>query len=242
MKNLLAAAIIIFSSIGLFAQTPDNNTSAGAKFKGGIMINPFVGWSNASVDDPSVNKVQNKSAGIGFAYGVVGDFFFNNNYGLDLNLRISSFDDHIVYYPNNHSSTWIDRNVHLQYVELPICLKMRTNEVGYMKYFAQVGLMPAAKLGAKLDATSSDTLARTGSGLNITGTNDINVFMLYSVIGVGAEYNLGGSTNLVASITWNNGFTNIWSKGNDNTTSVPHVYRNYNSPVGAIALNIGILF
>jgi hypothetical protein len=244
MKKLLALALIIFSANVLIAQNQGNQTATTqGKFKGGIMVNPFVSWSNASVDDPNVNKITNPGAGFGFAYGLVGDYFFNNNYGIDMNLRVSMFDDHFIYYPNHSSSNlWVDRTIHLQYVELPFCLKMRTNEVGYMKYFAQVGLMPAVKISAKADINSTDSLTRTGTTLNITGTNDVNVFMVYSVIGLGVEYNLGGTTNLVGSITWNNGFTNVWSKKADNTATDPHTYNNFNTPVGNIALNLGVLF
>src|SRR5437764_769853 len=62
--------------------------------------------------------------------------------------------------------------------------------------------------------------------------------------GLGVEYNLGGTTNLVAGITWSNGFTNVWNKQPDvnGNSTTPPVWSNFNSPVGNISLNIGVLF
>jgi hypothetical protein len=243
MKNLLAAAIIIFSSTGIFAQTPGTDTKpAFQKFKGGIMINPLLVWGNANVDDPTQNSVESKGLTLGFAYGLIGEYFFNNNYGLSMNLRTSSFKTEFNYTPVNGQNLSIDRKINLQYIELPFCLKMRTNEVGYMKYFAQIGLEPAVKIGANLVADTLHNGVITGTKTLNNVTENVNLFMLYSVIGVGVEYNLGGTTNLVGSITWNNGFTNVWDKAIDSPKAIPPVYSNFNSPVSNISLNIGVLF
>jgi len=245
MKKLLAFAFIITSSFSLFAQgSITQPPSSNGKFTGGIMINPFVAWSNANVDDPTKNKVTSSGAQIGFAYGLLGEFFFNNNYGISLNPRVSSYNSDFQYYPDikNSPDASVDRNVSLQYIDVPICLKMRTNEVGYMKYFAQVGLMPGVKLAAKadIDTAYNATTHGTVKGLNVT--NDVNLFMMSFVIGIGAEYALGGTTAIVGSITWNNGFTNVWAKKDDNFTSNPPVFSNFNSPPSNISLNIGIKF
>jgi len=249
MKKLIPIAILILFSNSLFAQVintqpPPPIPPKKAKFKGGVMINPFIGWTPANVDDPTKNSITSKGAQFGFAYGLLGEFFFNNNYGISTNLRVSGFNTEFNYTPQtNNSVISIDRTLHQQYIEIPVTLKMRTNEVGYMKYFAQFGFMPSVQLGTKLDV---DTTYKNGNvssevkGLN--ATSNVNLFMLYSVIGIGAEYNLGGTTSMVFSITWNNGFTNIWHKQTDNTSSNPPILSNFNTPEENIALNIGVLF
>ena len=270
MKNLTAIVLFMLANAMIYAQStppaaiaPPSNYQAPTrtfKFKGGLMVSPFVGWTPVNVDDPTKNSISSKGAQIGFSYGLLGDFFFSNNYGISANLRVSDFNSEFKYNPGNSgyytingqgaNVVSIDRTLHLQYIDLPITLKMRTNEVGYMKYFAQFGVMPAVQLGTKgdIDTVSNKPLNGGGSasvtgsvkGLNVT--NDVNLFMLYSVIGVGAEYNLGGTTSLVVSITWNNGFTNIWNKKNDNSTANPPVFSNFNSPEENISLNLGVLF
>jgi len=251
MKKLSALALFIFYASYLIAQAPTYMPAPPpknkAKFKGGIMISPSVGWLQSSIDDPRVNKITSPNAQIGFAYGLVGDFFFNNNYGIDINPRYNGFNEQFTYTPDINKTYSVDRTVHLQYIEVPVTLKMRTNEVGYMKYFAQIGIMPAVKIGGKLDLTeySGGTVTNSFTGLNNTNNNDLNLFMLYSVIGLGAEYNLGGSTNIVGSITWNNGFTNVWNKAlNQNATPSSYSYgnTNFNTPPESIMLNVGVLF
>ena len=243
MKKLSAIAVILFSTFAAMGQSSTSQSNNnGAKFKGGVMINPFVSWGQPNTDDPTKNKVESTVPSLGFGYGLVGDFFFNNNYGINANLRVTSFNTQFRYTPEIKSSYAIDRTLKLQYVELPITLKMRTNEIGYFRYFAQFGIMPAVKLAARgdIDTLLNNTVMHSVKDLNIT--NDVNIFMLYSVIGLGAEYNLGGSTSIIGSITWNNGFTNVWNKNTDDRSVNPPVYSNFNSPVSNIALNLGVEF
>ena len=267
MKNLTAIALFIFSGSMVMAQStpppPSNPAYSNPprdryfKFKGGLMISPFISWTPVNVDDPTKNSISSTGAQVGFAYGLVGDFFFSNNYGISANLRVSGSTSEFKYTPgsdayngNNMTKvTYIDRTLHQQYIEIPVTLKMRTNEIGYMKYFAQFGFMPAVQLGTRADI---DTLMRdynfippvnrTGSVKGLNVTQDVNLFMLYSVVAIGAEYNLGGTTSLVFSLTWNNGFTNIWHKQLDNASAIPPIFSDFNSPSENIALNIGVLF
>jgi hypothetical protein len=241
MKKLLAIALIIFSSSFTKAQTPVTQPApSNGKFRGGIMINPLIGWQNANVDDPVKNKVTSSGAQFGFAYGLLGEYFFNNNYGLSLNPRVTAFTSQFQYTPDlkNHPDYSINRTVNLQYVEVPLSLKMRTNEVGYMKYFGQVGLMPAVKLSARgnIDVASS-TGSSSVSGLNVT--DSVNLFMMYLVIGVGAEYNLGGTSSIIGSITWNNGFTNVWNRSKNADYRKDN---DFSSAPANISLNIGFMF
>ena len=61
----------------------------------------------------------------------------------------------------------------------------------------------------------------------------VNLFGLYMVIGLGAEYNLGGNTSLVGSLTFNNGFVNAWkTTGSESFNDVP----------AYVALNLGVVF
>ena len=113
MKKLVAIAFLIFFSNTLFAQIlytqPPPAPPKKAKFKGGVMINPFIAWTPANVDDPTKNSISSKGAQIGFAYGLLGEFFFNNNYGISTNLRVSNFTSEFQYYPIANGNYSIDR-------------------------------------------------------------------------------------------------------------------------------------
>ena len=250
MKKLIAIGLFIFSNMMAYAQsTPPQSPSSNpqysnpprgrtTKFKGGLMVSPSVTWLDANVDNSSINKISSPNPHLGFSYGLVGDFFFNNNYGIGTGIRVTGFDESFDYYNNAHNAYYIGRTLHLQYLDIPITLKMRTNDVGYMKYFAQFGFMPSVKLSARADL---DTSGVTNAN-NLNVSSSVNILVLYSVVGIGAEYNLGGTTNLVFGITWYNGFTNIWNKAGNRTSADPNINSNFNTPAENIALNFGVLF
>ncbi len=249
MKKLALTALFMFTVAITFAQTtntivtPPYQVRKVPKFKGGLMISPAITWMQAAVDNQNINKIQSPGAKLGFSYGLVGDFFFNNNYGIGANLRITSFNEEFKYFKNADSLQSIDRTLHLQYLEIPVTLKMRTNEIGYVKYFAQFGFMPAILLGARADINEYDrnnNSVSSNNGLNVNSS--VNLFMLYSVVGIGAEYNLGGSTNIIVSLSWNNGFTNIWNRATNVSNPDPYTNSNFSTPVENISLNLGVLF
>jgi hypothetical protein len=114
----------------------------------------------------------------------------------------------------------------LKYVELPIGIKMKTNEFNRYRYFGQFGLVPGFNLSAK---ASNDA----ESNIDVKDyTTDINMSML---IAVGTEYTISGSTTFLASLEFNNGFVDVLSKKNDNDPEFKAI-SNY------VALNLGIMF
>ena len=92
-----------------------------------------------------------------------------------------------------------------------------TNEIGYMRYFAQVGFGASFNIRAKADrvvpqyfASPADAFVETFiEEENENIQDDINLFRAALIVGAGAEYNFSGNTSLLFGITYNNGFTNI---------------------------------
>ena len=90
----------------------------------------------------------------------------------------------------------------IQYLVIPVGLKLQTNQIGYITYFADVGLDPKIVIGGKADIPS----------LHISGESAINEFnsfnLSYHVTG-GIEYSLGGTTALIAGLGFDNNFLDI---------------------------------
>jgi hypothetical protein len=94
-------------------------------------------------------------------------------------------------------------------------MKMMTNEIGYIRYFAQLGVTAGFNIRANSDfeepirdVSNTYTLGfRTIEQENVS--SDVNLFRGGLVIGGGIEYNFSGQTAILAGITYNNGFTNI---------------------------------
>jgi hypothetical protein len=103
----------------------------------------------------------------------------------------------------------------LQYIELPITLKLKTNEIGYLTYYLQAGLAPAINIRSRADIkfnTQTTTLATNSTVISNVESDDediqdeINNINLSMIIGGGIEYTLSGSTVLLVGVQFNNGF------------------------------------
>ena len=96
----------------------------------------------------------------------------------------------------------------IQYVTIPIGVKLQTNQIGYLTFFSDVGLDPKVVVGGKADIPS----------LKISGekaTNQLNLFNLSYHVAAGIEYSLGGTTALVLGLNFDNNFLDI-TKNHEN--------------------------
>ena len=149
-----------------------------------------------------------------------------------------------------------ERKYKINYVNIPLILKMKTKEIGYFTYFGEFG----AVLGFKTKARVDDVADRVDSTFSLDvanypgleeldlakGTQPIRVGIR---IGGGAEYNISGSTSLFFSLHYNYFITNAL------TRSVSEDFlRSYNSDTGefatvgakaipgSVTLTVGVLF
>jgi hypothetical protein len=113
----------------------------------------------------------------------------------------------------------------MQYIEIPLSVKLKTDENNGMKWYGQFGLTADIRIGARQDVKSGNTVYADN-----TKATDLTKFLRAGmIIGGGMEYRLSGKTSLVTGLTYNNGLTNI-AKNNE---SIRNHY---------VALNIGMFF
>jgi hypothetical protein len=128
MRNylLLVATLICFNCS---AQTEQ-------KFHFGLKAVPALAWFKSDTKD-----LNSDGSKVGFAYGLITEFNFGKNYafatGIDVTYRGGKFKQ-VIETPGN--STVSKTTVNLQYVELPVTLKFKTNEIGAMTYYLQAGI------------------------------------------------------------------------------------------------------
>lgn len=229
MKKLIT--LLVLSTIVITATAVTNN---GLHF--GLKAAPSLAWLRTD----SKGLVSNGSK-FGFTYGLITEFKFSDNYsfatGIDVTYRggkTRSTKESILA-NGNVGTTISDNSITLQYVEIPLTLKLKTNEIGYLTYYLQAGLAPGINIRARNDLKYSTQDKTTGAVTTFESTNDdissnINTLNLSMVIGGGVEYTLSGSTVLLAGIQFNNGFLDV-----DDRTDYK-VNSNY------LALTLGILF
>lgn len=253
MKKTTLLTLLFALAFGSFAQRD---------FQLGLQFSPNIGWVK-----PEGSNIEADGAKIGFTFGVIGDFNISENYifstgaqvvntGFTLNKPdVQTFADNNGAQTTGYGKT--TSQVRLNYIEVPLTLKLRTNEIGYMKYYGRVGFALGVNYEATAEEdftyTSANTTGATLTNEKVNYDDEINLFRASLIVGAGVEYNLSGNTSLIAGVTFNNGFTNIFSK--DVHTS--DVNGNANIPLpgtetrrtddaksinNMIVLNVGILF
>ncbi len=207
-----------YSQDATAAPAAKDNTS-NDNFRFGLFFAPNIGW--AKTDSPGLSK---GGGNLGFGFGLMAEFNLgsSNRYAFLTGLNVTKLNSSVVI-PTFILSPEFDFKQ--TFAEIPLALKLKTNEIGYLTYFGKFGLTP----GYRIKSTGS-------SGENLDDeTTPIRMGLL---IGIGTEYNISGSTNLSFGVDFNNGFTNMFTKdaGTDIKGNKLKAINNY------IALNLGIFF
>ncbi|CAN5582793.1 hypothetical protein BH11BAC2_BH11BAC2_13170 [soil metagenome] len=213
MNNRLLFLLTIFLIFGKSLQAQTSEPSSDQKFHFGFKIAPTLAWMH-----PLSKSVEKDGAKLGFSYGAVLEFKIQENYAFCTGLQSSYRGGAVILKKDGFSEKATFR---LQYVEVPITLKMKTNSFDKIKYFGQFGFIPGVNIRAKADTDAED---------DVDVKDDINAFMLSLLIAAGVEYTISGSTVAVASIEFNNGFLDTFQS------------KDYKAGSNFLALNIGILF
>lgn len=212
MKKLFFIAAFLISS-STWAQD----------FRFGIVGNSGLGWFK-----PQTKLLQANGANLNFGYGLMGDYNFSENYALNMGFMIGTSGGNLLFdslryeIPAGSSNLLNVKSVNyeykMQWIELPISLKLKTNEIGYMKYFASFGLKPSILTTAKarnLESSYSETAdwfyVNKSESDHLDALYKDNIFPVRAslLIQAGAEYNLGGNTSLFGSVYFDKGFSNI---------------------------------
>lgn len=232
------------------------------KYKIAFKMNPNISWMV-----PKDNNIIHEKAAVRFGFGANVDIHFTQNYAIGTGLNIDNTGSEISYFTEviEDDVQYVverRRDHNLKYVEVPMTLKLRTNEIGYITYWGQFGIGLGVNISAKADDRNAYVLMfdeDAGNWVeadgvteeeNINIIDDTRLFKASLVIGGGIEYNVSGSTSIIAGLTFNNGFTNTLDgdaiERKDETTPFiqsdgPSTFK-LNSAANYIAFNVGILF
>lgn len=179
--------------------------SAMAQVEIGLMVSPTIAGNRFIAEDRY--NFEKESSNLRLGVGVIADYFFAQNYAFSSGLFYRSKGAEISYSYTRETggSTVTTRgqdDLSLQYIELPVTLKLFTNEIapGTIAYF-QVGGSLNTKVAAQVNNK------KVINGERVTGR--FNLFEADALIGGGAEFQIGQSTKLFGGITYHRGLTDI---------------------------------
>lgn len=219
MKRIL----LIFIFLG--ALTYINAQTTPLRFS--VHVDPQFAWFNS--DDETVEP---DGSIFHLQAGLQMDYFFAENYAFAVGVGINNLGGTLLYSDSTEFSSKGETllvepgqsvKLNLQYIDIPVGLKLKTEELGYATFFFQLGFNPMINLNAK--ATSED------ASIDKEDIREsVNLFCLGYHAGLGVEYKLGGSTAVIGGIRWTSGLTDV----TDNDRA--------NVQLNAISIHLGILF
>jgi hypothetical protein len=181
-------------------------STAMAQMEIGIQFSPTIASNRFIAEDRHGFEKTNNALRLGV--GVVGDYFFSNNYAFSSGLMYRSKGAKISYTYMVESGDGEltpareTDELTVQYLEVPLTLKLFTNEVAPdMVMYFQVGGSLGTKVSAQVDQKKVINGERTAKRFNIFETS--------AMLGTGVEFQLGQSTKLFGGFTYLRGLSNI---------------------------------
>ena len=167
-------------------------SSAMAQMEIGIQFSPTISGNRFIAEDRHSFEKSNSALRLGV--GVVADYFFSNNYAFSSGLMYRGKGSKISYTyltqggDGQSVPTKETDELTVQYLEIPLTLKLFTNEVApdVVLYF-QVGGALGTKVAAQVDQKKVINGEKTAKRFNI--------FEASAVLGTGAEMQLGQGTS-----------------------------------------------
>ncbi len=218
MKKYLILIIFAVSSSVIFAQ--------GLKFT--VFADPKLSWMS-----PDLKDVSSEGSKLGVNIGLNVDNYFAKNYAFMTGISIDNTGGKLKYdFKKNIDTrsaedsiipTGSVLNYKLQYINIPLGLKFKTNQIGYTTFYTHLGINGGINIKATGEVDNFEL-----NNENIS--DEVKLFTLGYFIGAGVEYSIAGSTAIVIGITYTNGFIDITPDNNNKVT------------LSNFALRLGVLF
>ena len=239
--------VIVLCFLGLFL----SKSEAQNEIRFGIQFSPTLSWMKTDA-----KRIGNNGGLIlGAKLGAVGEYYFRENYSIASGIGFAfnhsgrlKYQDRGSYWVNSELdnlpgldtfAAGVTLKYNLQYVEIPVSLKLRSGYFGTFRVFAE---LPIIYLGFKTQAKGSTE----GNNPDTDKENispDVAFFNLSWGIGGGFEYELGSKTSLVGGLYYQQGFTDV-TKDDGFTIRENGEIRKENSKatIGAIVIRMGVMF
>ncbi|MGB4849086.1 MAG: porin family protein, partial [Saprospiraceae bacterium] len=223
----------------------------------GFQTSPFVSWIGNND-----NLIVKNGSNIGIKLGSTVDIYFKDNYSFTTGINLAfhaggEFQYEIGgnYLPNSDLSEPFlgDKPMpdgtkirySLQYVEIPLGLKIRSKEIGYVRYFVEAPVFNFAFLTR--GRANIETNIKKYDQENIY--KDLNVVNLFWGFGVGIEYSISENNALVGGLYYQNGLLDFTKDDGHRAIPNPEVNPPFliqqddsRAVVNNLVLRLGIIF
>jgi len=234
-------AILIIGLLSVFSlKIYGQNDEALTEFK--FFRAGMYGTTGITWIKPDMKEWTNEGVRFGYGYGFMAEFALAPNIiiasGFDVMYgsgKLKFADTLFIFDSSIAKQSDINSLYKIQYLQIPITIKMRTNEINYFRYYMRLGSSLGFRIGTKY---TEEISAKDGSLVSTPYDNEkaidrVPLFRASFDVGGGIEYSLGGTTALLTEIYFNNGLTNSLKEYNN---------FKYNAKVNYLMLRVGVLF
>jgi hypothetical protein len=259
MKKLLTLTLSFLTFTTLQAQEGSSvasysNTIDSKQFRFGFFVAPTISWMKPTTNltDDRLYKPTSEGSKVGFTYGLMAEYNFAENYaivtGLQVNMTGGKINSEYVGAEKQNVVRDANFNYRLNYLEIPIALKLRTDNISGFRFFGQLGLTTGFNIVKKADYTvnyfDGNGVAQKSMGDNekIKGTLAIAPMMFTMSIGAGAEYPLNDKLAAYAGFFFNNGFAPDATNPSKYKMAYDLPFSDANTRLNNFAIRIGLFF
>jgi len=185
-----------------------------------IHFDPLISWFSTDSYD-----TRNDGVVPGFNFGISYYRNFSPNYSFSSGINIISAGGRIINREttlielNNYSSTILtvqpgeSITYKITYLSIPLGLKLQTDQIGYGRFFTDVGLDPKIVIGGRVDIPSLDIKGGNAS-------QELNLFNLSFHVMAGMEYPLAGNNSFIIGIGFEKNLFDITKDNGDQPSNV----------------------
>ncbi len=229
---------------------------AQGEFRFGFQASPSFSWIGTNS-----NQVNSDGVRLGFKLGVLGEYYFQENYALVGGIGFAFGQGGTLtqelpgtfWEQSEHASQMVLMNAgttlkhSLQFIEIPVAFKMATRYFGSLRYYAEI---PQFTIGIKtqsrgtIEGTTAMNEAVDEPKIDIK--KEIAPLNLSLGLGLGAEYEISESTSLVAGIFYQQGVLDATDDKSHFTqkdeTITDLTKEDSKGTLRAITIRIGVMF
>lgn len=192
------------------------------KVRIGAYLSPNISWmhpTSSKSSDGDFYVGSNKNI-VGFSWGLMADYFFTENYGFATGFQLNNTGGNIVVSRKIAGDTSMnfvqdaDFTYRVQYLEIPFCLKLKSDEVANgIKIFGQIGLSAGFNIGKKAtynvkywDTDLNTWNTAKGDKEKLYGSFTVAPMNLQMNVGLGVEKKISRKMDFYFGVFFNNGF------------------------------------
>ncbi len=251
MKKIVS--IVIFLTLGLqlsFAQVEGDK-------RFGFQLSPSFNWMTTNN-----NQINPSGTSIGLKLGMLAEFYFSDNYAVTSGIGFA-FNSGGTILHEQAGRYWVQSDVpdeafndvmaqtfgpetklkySLQYVEIPIGLKLKTGEIAEKEF--SYFLQPELTMGIRTQAQGTiDGAGDDGEDINIR--EEVELLNFSWGLGAAVEYGLNDQTSVIAGINTQFGFADVTDDEDtvfEDNNAANAVTEDAKVVTRAIIIKLGIMF